>query len=501
MKKIIYSAATPSKYESVRTLRLCSGQAYELRTLVFFVLRIFVFCSYFGGMSLAQSIPNGNFEAWTSGTYEYPQYYPFNSNEEVFWKQIPFNLTKTTDAYQGTYAVQLTTNASATDTAGAYFVSPVNGEDPSTWTGGIPYNQKPTGIRGYYKYNVATADSALILATFSNGGNNIGTYIFKVGGIKTSYTLFNFTFSPALAITPDSVGFAATSSDLMVSNGMPGSILKLDSISFTGVTSQPAQMNGSFETWLSQTLYRPDNWYGNGWNGEGLNRTTDVAAGNYAVELTTYLGDNNGVPRAQAGQISTGYYVCPGDTGNCFQMGGYTFTNQIDTLVFSYKYAPSGNDSAEVWLNFKKNGNYIYGVNKYLSASSSYQLVQIPFNIGQAPDTVIVQAQSSLWKDSALTYIGSNLKIDEIHFKSQPLNTSVPVFSIDNHFSVFPNPSNGEFQIQVGNGHGSASLTTGLAVGKEYKIEIYNVFGELVYSLNHPITHSLERSTRWNLFS
>ncbi|MBI4930539.1 MAG: T9SS type A sorting domain-containing protein [Bacteroidetes bacterium] len=416
----------------------------------------------------AQSIPNGNFEAWTSGTYEYPQYYPYTSNTDAFFRyQTPFNCVKTTDAYQGTYAVQLTTNASATDTAGAYFVNPINGEDPSTWTGGIPYTQKPTGIRGYYKYNVASSDSGLIIVTFSNGGINIGSYFFKVGGIKTTYTLFNFTLSPALAITPDSVVFAATSSDFMVGNGIPGSILKIDSISFTGVTSQPAQMNGSFETWLSQTVNRPDNWYLGGGDGNGMNRTTDAAAGNYAIELTTYLGSSkSGPPTARSGQVSTGYYKNNCSGPNC-QKGGYPFSNQQDTLVFSYKYVPSGNDSAQVWLNFKKSGSQIWSTGKNLAASATYQTVQIPFNVGQAPDTVIVQAQSSLWQDSALTYIGSNLKIDEIHFKSQPLNTSVPVFSFDNHISVFPNPSNGKANVII-------SQFEDL---KMKDIEIYNMYG------------------------
>src|SRR3972149_6484901 len=47
--------------------------------------------------------------------------------------------------------------------------------------------------------------------------------------------------------------------------------------------------------------------------------------------------------------------------------------------------------------------------------------------------------------------------------------------------SVFPNPTSGQIQVGIGQ----------YAVGKEYKIEIYNVYGEKVYSLIHPFTHSL----------
>lgn len=412
------------------------------------------------------SIPNGNFETWNTGTYDYPQNYPYTSNSEAFFRyQLPFNVTKTTDAYHGAYAVQLTTNASATDTAIGYFIN--GNPSGSNWHGGMPYNQTPTGIRGYYKYNIAFADSALIVASFSKAGNNIGQYFFKIGGIKTSYTLFNFTFSPALSVTPDSVMFAATSSDDVMGDngGIPGCILKIDSVSFTGVSSQPALMNGDFELWQSQILYTPDNWYVQSDMGEGFNRTTDAAAGDYAIELITYLGDNDGNPVARPGQISNGYWD---NSCNCMK-GGYPFSNQVDTLAFWYKYSPSATDSAQISLNFKKNGSDFQWAGMNLHAATTYQYKEVPFNIGQAPDTVIVQIQSSLWNDSLVSFVGSDLIIDEIHFKSQPLNTSILNYKNDNSISIFPNPTNGKFLIQ-GLGFGVQSL------------EIYNVLAEKVYS-------------------
>ena len=49
---------------------------------------------------------------------------------------------------------------------------------------------------------------------------------------------------------------------------------------------------------------------------------------------------------------------------------------------------------------------------------------------------------------------------------------------------MFPNPSNGEFKIQIGNG---LPIAIGMAGGNEYKsdsyrIEVYNVYGEKVNS-------------------
>jgi len=115
---------------------------------------IFAMCGLFYGVSSAQNaIPNGNFENWSSATYETPQYYPFSSNSDAYFAQpvLPFNVTKTTDSQLGTYAVQLVTTSTTSNGGGAYFANTNPDSDPSTWHGGIPFNQKPTGISGYYK--------------------------------------------------------------------------------------------------------------------------------------------------------------------------------------------------------------------------------------------------------------------------------------------------------------------------------------------------------------
>ena len=424
----------------------------------------------------AQSVPNGNFESWTSTTFDNPQYYPNTSNSNsIFYFQTPANCVKTTDAYHGSFAVELTTYIHGTDTSAGYFVNTNPNGAPNTWHGGISYNQKPTGIRGYYKYNVATADSGTIIIAFSKAGSNIGTYMYQIGGVHNTYNLFNFTLTPALSVTPDSVTFAAISCKLGNGNNGPtgpaGSTLKLDSVSFRGVTSQPAQFNGDFELWQSQTFNSPNNWYhsqGGGGSDTSVIRTTDKYAGNYAVEMTTFLGDNNGTPIARSAMISTGYY--PQNCNQCNELGGYAFTNQTDTLAFWYKYVPKGNDSAQVFLNFKKNGSMIWGSGMYLGASAIYKYAELPFNVtGQTPDTVIVNFQSSKWQDSALSYVGSVLKVDEVHFKSQPLNTAVPFLSFDNSISIYPNPSTGEFTIQS-------------SLFNVQNVEVYNTIGEKVIS-------------------
>jgi hypothetical protein len=414
------------------------------------------------------SIPNGNFETWNSNTYDFPQNYPYNSNPEAFFQnQLPFNVVKTTDAFHGSYAVKLTTVSTPNETMFGYFINtnPNNG-DPSSWTGGVPFSQIPTGIKGHYKYNVATDDSATLFATFSKGGSNIGVYMFNIGGIHNTYAPFNFTFNPPLSVIPDSVVFGATSSNVFTGeNGMAGSELFIDSVSFTGVSSQPALLNGDFESWESNTIFSPENWLSQYSQGDGVFRTSDAYGGNFAIELKTFLGNNNNGPAAQPGTISNGYND---NSCNCM-MGGYPFANQMDTLVFYYKYTPADvNDSAQVVLNFKKNGASIGWSQTLLPASSGYQLMEIPFNIWQFPDTVIVQIQSTLWADTLLSSIGADLKIDDLHFKSQPINVDIPVLGSPGQISIFPNPSDGKFTVQNSGGI------------KQLKVR--NLLGEIIYA-------------------
>ena len=433
------------------------------------IIYLFSIAFFLGASLHAQNaIPNGGFESWTSATYDYPPFY-INSNLGAFFRtNSAFNVVKTTDAYHGNFAMQLTTNVGS-DTNFAYIInaSNTNGNSPCQWSGGIPYNQKPTGLRGYYKNNVVAGDTASIVVAFKSAGACVGMYMMKFYGAHNTYTQFTIPFSPALSGTPDSMIFAAISSDVFDNIQKNGSMLQLDSLSFTGGVSQPANFNGDFEIWQSQTLSKPNNWYlETDDQGDGIFQTTDMHAGTYAMELKTFSGNrgngNAKYPVAQGAGISTGYSANHCGGPNC-QKGGNPFTNQIDTLAFYYKYVPSGNDTAEVSLNFKKNGVGVWSMGGPISASATYKYMEFPFNTGTPIDSVIVSFQSTSYKDTALGFIGSDLKLDDIHFKSQPF-TGIKKYDANASISVFPNPSNGTFTV-------SHVKTYDL-------VRVYNVYGQ-----------------------
>ena len=431
------------------------------------------------------AIPNGGFETWATSIYNFPKNYPYTSSAEkgleFLTNAVPSNVTKVSPGYHGSYALALSTVVVGTDTIAGYALNfDPNDDGPSSWHGGIPYSQKPTGFKGYYKYNIPAAttdlngdgkinssdsqDFGLIIIAFSKKGKNIGTYYFLLGDSTDTFTPFDKTFDPALTETPDSVIIGASSSYAVLSNGagVVGATLVLDSIAFTDVTSQPDSMNGDFETWQEGTMEYLSGWNPNTDHSQGVSKTTEKKNGSYAAEIKTYLGETNNHVAAQSGQLSTGYW----DESNSYQypLGGYPFTNESDTLAFYYKYAPSGNDKAGVSLYFKTNNETIFAQDGWysslnLDASNEFKYIEMPFDIGFTPDSVVIMIQSSYWADTAVSYVGSDLIIDDVHFKSQPLTTtSIINTKGDNAIRIYPNPASNAFQVNGIEGTATLSL-------------------------------------------
>ena len=124
---------------------------------------------------------------------------------------------------------------------------------------------------------------------------------------------------------------------------------------------------------------------------------------------------------ARPGYLSSGYWD---DNCGCLT-GGYPFSNMKDTLAFWYKYSPQNGDKAQVSLSFKKNGSQFEYREVTLNSSAAYTYMELPFQLGTIPDTVIVQAISSLWTNKDVAYLGSTLILDNLYFKSSLNQTGI----------------------------------------------------------------------------
>ncbi|MEO8760800.1 MAG: PKD domain-containing protein [Bacteroidia bacterium] len=375
-----------------------------------------LFSAFIATTAFSQTIPNGGFENWTSYQYEEPVGFSSSNSQNDNGHINIGNMAKTTDAYHGNYAVKLNTVLTGSDTSFAYVAIGDPGQNPPQ--GGLPYAQKPTGIRFHYKSNIIGTDSAIIFVMFKKNGSTIGNFLYKIGASKTVYTLFSKTFSPVLPVVPDSMVFGAASSNAFAGSGTPGNMLQIDSVTFTGVTQQPIGFNGDFEFWQTKT----DNQL-NGWVTEStanqLNTVGNVYTGAFALELQTNLQSFGGGVRSA--------FATTGIPTHYSTIGGHPYTQTIDTLFFYYKYlAADINDQASVGINFKLNGNQVGGVQiPITNTGNSYVLGKIPFNIGATPpDSAIIFIKSSNMSPTPSSYIGSDLKIDNMYLGSQRLPVS-----------------------------------------------------------------------------
>lgn len=447
-----------------------------MKATLLYILAIATFSNIV--MAQTNTVTNGNFENWTPVVFENPMNYENSSNNEIFrdGSNHTFNCIKTEDAQNGNFAVRLTTNPNGE--VGYFTPSKMCGEDPTTWVGGIPYDQAPTGISGFYKSNINPGDKAFILVSFSLNGTSIGFYTFDFTTTQTDYTPFSFTFVPALSQVPDNVVFGAASSDAFNEISTTGNMLQLDNVMFTGVTAQPELFNGDFEEWKLYNNNNPNDWILSTISIDNSTvKSTDAFEGNYAVELTTSMeldNDDCSTFFAIPSELSTGYWDrdC-----NC-KMGGNPYNLQTDSFTFRYKYAPSGNDKANVWLQFKKNGVEIGNIGRDLEASPDYQYVILPFFLPEAPDTVIITFSSTLWENQAASYAGSKLTLDAVQFLSETLNVSENQLNQANTFYVFNN---------------TLYFKNTQNIDEIKSVEVFNLLGQKVFK-----TSKIEKEIQFN---
>jgi hypothetical protein len=394
----------------------------------------------------AQSVPNGNFEDWDITNYDNLTGW-FTSNPQSIRSTGKPSAIKTTDSQNGS-AIMLETVTDGNDIFPGYFVNTEG--DPTEGEGGFPYAAMPTHITGYYKYDLKTGDTALMLVFFKKAGQVISADTFKITGSQSSYTQFSFPLS--LSTTADTVIIGVVSSNIFaVMPAQAGSKLYIDNLAFTGTGSMPDITNGDFENWNTASYDKVIDWNS---SGEGVARTTDSYKGSYAIALQTrdFGGGNLGSSGITTGNMNNFH-------------GGRPFSNQVDTLIGYYKYNGIGGDSAQVFILFYKNGAPIGGNNIVLGPAASYKLFQIPINLPTTPDTMRIDIFSSFRNPMP----NSTLILDEIQLKSAPLVTSLGEEKVLVNANVFPNPASNKIRI-----------IPGTEIKGNNTLNIYNSIGELV---------------------
>ncbi len=112
----------------------------------------------------------------------------------------------------------------------------------------------------------------------------------------------------------------------------------------------------------------------------------------------------------------------------------------------------------------------------WLDPAADYTGVEFPFDQPTDPDSAIIIFQSSLSNNKALSYVGSDLKIDNVFFKSEEIATGLNDLSRDYGMNFYPNPTSGNLSIELPSDNAGSYGSS---------IEIYNLTGKPIYQLKN----------------
>ncbi len=197
---------------------------------------------------------------------------------------------------------------------------------------------------------------------------------------------------------------------------------------FDGASITQQLPNSNFDSWDFLTYYDLQNWTVMGGSDP---HTTDAYRGNAAVKLSNQMGGDKAYGSALFyGSVNQNQF-----NGQAY----FPYTKQNDTLVFYYKYTQVGGDTAVVFASCKKDISVIGGAYVLLQPTTVYTRMEVPIMSFQVPDSLMLGFGVATGQVTA--HIGSELWIDEVTLKSEPLNTGFANFLANKPIlQIYPNP-------------------------------------------------------------
>ncbi|MCX6292181.1 MAG: T9SS type A sorting domain-containing protein [Bacteroidetes bacterium] len=163
-------------------------------------------------------IPDGNFDNWTSYTYDLP----------LNWNTVGKDISRTTDHVDGTYALSLMTSTYGNNDIAVSAITTGYFPQNSGPVGGLPYSLNSDTLTGYYKFSTPGNDSAYLQIFLTSNSNFVGGagYAFHPAA---SYTYFEV---PIVSFaTPDTMRIDIYSSSWPFTPSSIGNHLLVDGLS------------------------------------------------------------------------------------------------------------------------------------------------------------------------------------------------------------------------------------------------------------------------------
>ena len=186
------------------------------------LLSVFILALLTGNLG-AQTIPNNDMETWINhGQYDDPQFWDTPNQEVCFLPFYSKVVTKSSDHQSGSFSARLETKlipiinitVPGVVTLGTLSINVVAGT--YAIKGGVPINDKPTHLKGYFKYQPKGGDSCaigiMLTKWMGSHRDTIGTGVFSTHDTITSWTQFSAWIDYTSSATPDTMNILAISS-------------------------------------------------------------------------------------------------------------------------------------------------------------------------------------------------------------------------------------------------------------------------------------------------
>ncbi len=197
-----------------------------LKQIALFIAILFSLTAMTGVLKAQTLIPNGDFESWNSYSgYSNPASWDTPNSAlmsiPLFGKAVVF---KSTDFHGGSYSCKLLTqqiaipgsafNAPGFITLGKLSIN-ITAQTFSV-NGGVPINDQPTHLMGYYKFQPVGGDSCtvgiILYKTTAGIRDTIGGGMFSAKVATTDWTHFSAYITYFTPTTPDTMNVVAISS-------------------------------------------------------------------------------------------------------------------------------------------------------------------------------------------------------------------------------------------------------------------------------------------------
>lgn len=191
-------------------------------------------------------VPNGDFETWITYTgYQNPQFW--DTPNQAIALALPFGttvVTKSTDHESGSFSARLESKqltlpslvVPGVVTLGTLTINIFT--QTFSITGGVPITDKPTHLKGFYKFQPKGGDSCAIGIGFTKWNNgtrdSVGIGAFSTHDTVNDWTPFYAWIDYVLPEQPDTFDILAISS--AVSSPTAGTVLYIDNLSLDYTT-------------------------------------------------------------------------------------------------------------------------------------------------------------------------------------------------------------------------------------------------------------------------